>query len=157
MVILISLWVGWGIHLLLARVWHTFHFGGLIIVLWEGWRILDVSEKSFIAVYILNVIVLLIICNFCVFFTFVLVYVSVFVCLFVHQCVVVQSSVSYGNLNVSSNDEGSQFFKFHFLCNKGERSIYILSLESATSIQKPRNLLKVAYHSASCLLHHYTC
>ena len=101
MVILISLRVGWGIHLLLARVWHTFHFWGLIIVLWEGGRILDVSEKSFIIVYIPNVFFLLIICNFYVFFTFVLVYVSVFVCLFVHQCVVVQLSVSYGNLNVS--------------------------------------------------------
>ena len=55
-----------------------------------------------------------------------------------------------------SNDEGSQLFKFHFPCNKGERWIYILSLESATSIQKPRNLLKVAFHPVSCLLHHYT-
>ena len=43
---------------------------------------------------------LLIICNFYVLFRFVLVYVSVFVCSFVHQCVVVQLSVSYGNLNV---------------------------------------------------------
>ena len=100
MVILIPLWVGWGIHLLLARVWHTFHFWGLIIVLWEGGRILDVSKKSFIIVYIQNVIFLLIICNFYVFFTFVLVYVSVFVSLFLHQCMVVQLSVSYGNLNV---------------------------------------------------------
>ena len=32
---------------------------------------------------------------------------------------------------------------------------FILSLESATSIQKPRNLPKVAYHPVSCLLHHY--
>ena len=67
---------------------------------------------------------LLIICNFYMFFTFVLVYVSVFVCLFVYQCVVVQLSVSYANLNVSMrplNDEGSQLFKFHFPCNKGER------------------------------------
>ena len=55
-----------------------------------------------------------------------------------------------------SNNEGSQLFKFHFPCNKGERGFYILSLESATSIQKPRNMLKVAYHSASCLLHPYT-
>ena len=101
MVILISLRVGWGIHLLLARVWHTFHFWGLIIVLWEGGRILDVSKKSFIIVYIPNIFSLLIICNIYLFFTFVLVYVSVFVCLFVHQCVVVQLSVSYGNLNVS--------------------------------------------------------
>ena len=52
-------------------------------MLWEGGKILDVSKKSFIIVFILNVIFLLIICNFCVFFTFVLVYVSVFVCLFV--------------------------------------------------------------------------
>ena len=29
-------------------------------------------------------------------------------------------------------------------------------LESATSIQKPRNLLKTAYHPVSCLLHLYT-
>ena len=101
MVVLIPLWVGWGIHLLLARVWHTFHFREVIIVLWEGGRILDVSKKYFIIVYILNVIFLLIICNFYVFFTFVLVYVSVFVCLFVHQCMVVQLSESYGNLNVS--------------------------------------------------------
>ena len=101
MVILIPLWVGWGIHLLLARVWHTFHIWGLIIVLWEGGRILDVSKKSFIIVYIPNIFSLLIICNIYLFFTFVLVYVSVFVCLFVHQCVVVQLSVSYGNLNVS--------------------------------------------------------
>ena len=35
------------------------------------------------------------------FFMFVLVYVYVFECLFVHQCVVVQLSLSYGNLNVS--------------------------------------------------------
>ena len=69
-------------------------------MLWEGGRILDVSKKSFIVVYILNVIFLLIICNFYVCFTFVLVYVSDIVCLFVHQCMVVQSSVSYGNLSV---------------------------------------------------------
>ena len=69
-------------------------------MLWEGGRILDVSKKSFIVVYILNVIFLLIICNFYVCFTLVLVYVSDIVCLFVHQCMVVQSSVSYGNLSV---------------------------------------------------------
>ena len=55
-----------------------------------------------------------------------------------------------------SNDEGTQLFKFHFPCNKGERWIYSISLESAISIQKPRNLLKVAYHPVSCLLHHNT-
>ena len=53
------------------------------------------------------------------------------------------------------NNEGSQLFKFHFPCNKGQRRIQILSLESATSIQKPIDLPKVAYHPVSCLLHHY--
>ena len=38
-----------------------------------------------------------------------------------------------------------------------EKDEFIFSLESTTSIQKPRNLLKVAYHLASCLLYHYTC
>ena len=97
MVILISLRVGWGIHLLLARVWHTFHFWGLIIVLWEGGRILDVSKKSFSIVYIPNVFFYLL---FVIFMcsSRLLVYVSVFVCLFVHQCLVVQLSLSYGNL-----------------------------------------------------------
>ena len=66
----------------------------------EGGRILDVGNKSFINVCILFYFFLLIICNFYVLFTFVLIYVSVFVCSFVHQCVVVQLSVSYGNLNV---------------------------------------------------------
>ena len=35
-VVLILLWIGWGIHLLLAKVWHTFLFWRLIVVLWEG-------------------------------------------------------------------------------------------------------------------------
>ena len=94
------------------------------------------------------------------FFMFVLVYVSVFVCLFVHQCVVVQLSVSYGNLNVSL--WGLQTMSAHSFLNFisiviREKDEFIFSLESATSIQKPRNLLKVAYHPASCLLYHYTC
>ena len=38
------------------------------------------------------------------FFRFVLLYVSVFMCLFMPQCVVVQLSVSYCNLNVSLLD-----------------------------------------------------
>ena len=46
-------------------------------------------------------IFLLIICNFYMFFTFMLVYASVFVCLFLYQCMVVQLSLSYDNLNVS--------------------------------------------------------
>ena len=69
--------------------------------LWEGARILDVS-KNLLLLYISRMcFFLLIICNFYAFFTFVLVYVSVFVSLFVHQYMVVQLSVSYGNLNVS--------------------------------------------------------
>ena len=55
----------------------------------------------------------------------------------------------------SPKDEGSQLFKFHFPCYKGERWIYIISLESVTSIQKPINQPKVAYHQVSCLLHQY--
>ena len=55
-----------------------------------------------------------------------------------------------------SNDEDLQLFKFHFPCNKGERLIHIPSLESETSIQKPRNLVKVAYHPVSCFLDHDT-
>ena len=96
MVILIPLWVGWRIHLLLARVWHTFLFWGLIVVLWD----LGGLKIIYYCIYP-ECIFLLIICNFYMFFTFVLVYVSVFVCLFVHQCVVVQLSVSYADLNVS--------------------------------------------------------
>ena len=69
-------------------------------MLWEGGRILDVSKKSFSIVYIPNVFFYLL---FVIFMcsSRLLVYVSVFVCLFVHQCVVVQLSVSYANLNVS--------------------------------------------------------
>ena len=81
-----------------------FHFGGLIIVLWGGaggWEDLGCKEEIFYYCVYPECNFLLIICNFYVFFTFVLVYVSVFVCLFVHQCMVVQLSESYGNLNVS--------------------------------------------------------
>ena len=46
-------------------------------------------------------IFLLTICDFYMFFTFMLVYVPIFVCLFVHQCMIVQLSLSYDNLNVS--------------------------------------------------------
>ena len=60
-------------------------------MLWEGGRILDVSKKSFSIVYIPNVFFYLL---FVIFMcsSRLLVYVSVFVCLFVHQCVVVQLS-----------------------------------------------------------------
>ena len=115
MVILIPLWVGWGIYLLLARIWQTFHFRGFVIVLSEGGRMLDVGKKSFINVCILFFFFLLIICNFYVLFTFVLIYVSVFVCSFVHQCVVVQLSVSYGNLNVPL--WGLQMMRAHSFLN----------------------------------------
>ena len=83
------------------------------------------------------------------FFVFVLVNVSVFVCLFVHQCVVVQLSVNHGNLNVSlwglQTMKAHSFLNFIFLVVR-EKDEFVLSLESATSIQKPRNLLNVAYH-----------
>ena len=55
----------------------------------------------------------------------------------------------------SPNDEGSQFSKLHFPCNKEERLVlnsffreYNLSLK-----KKTLNLFKVAYHPVSCLLH----
>ena len=57
----------------------------------------------------------------------------------------------------SPNDEGSQFSKLHFPCNKEERLVlnsffreYNLYLKK----KKPTlNLFKVAYHPVSCLLH----
>ena len=56
---------------------------------------MGVSIKSlFITVYTPNIF-LLIFCNFYMFFTFVLVYLPVFACFFV----IVQLSVSYGNLD----------------------------------------------------------
>ena len=58
------------------------------------------------------------------FFTFVLVYVSLFVCLFVHKCVVVQLSVNYGIKCLCKRppiDEGSNLSKLHFPFDKGER------------------------------------
>ena len=57
---------------------------------------------------------------------------------------------------MSPNDEGSQFSKLHFLCNKEERLVlnsffreYNLYLKK----KKTFNLFKVAYHPVSCLLH----
>ena len=44
------------------------------------------------------------------------------------------------------------FLNFIFL---EKYELYILSLESVTSIQKPINLLKVVYHPVNCLLHYY--
>ena len=59
----------------------------------------------------------------------------------------------------SPNDEGSQFSKLHFPCNKEERLVlnsffreYDLYLKKKTTL----NLFKVAYHPASCLLHLHT-
>ena len=55
----------------------------------------------------------------------------------------------------SPNDEGSQFSKLHFPCNKEERLVlnsffreYNLYLK-----KKKLNLFNVAYHPVSCLLH----
>ena len=78
-----------------------FLFWGLLIVLWEGGWILDAIKNHLLLYIYPECIFSLIICNFYMLFTFVLVYVSVFVCLFMHQCMVVQLSVSYGNLSVS--------------------------------------------------------
>ena len=59
----------------------------------------------------------------------------------------------------SPNDEGSQFSKLHFPCNKEERLVsnsffgeYDLYLKK----KKTLNLFKVAYHPVSCLLHLHT-
>ena len=53
------------------------------------------------------------------------------------------------------NDEGSELSRFHCPCIKEKDELYILSLESVTSIQTSINVLKVVYHPVSCLLHHY--
>ena len=85
----------------------------------EGQASLCVSKKSFIFVNIQNIFIIFT-CS-----SRLCLYVSVFVHLFVQQCVVVQLSVSYGNINVFKrppNDDSSQLSKFHFPCNKGERS-----------------------------------
>ena len=47
------------------------------------------------------------------------------------------------------------FLNLIFLVIREKDDIYVLSLESVTSIKKPINALKVVYHSVSCLLHHY--
>ena len=47
------------------------------------------------------------------------------------------------------------FLNFIFLVIREKDQVYILSLESVTSILKPINLLKVVYHPVNCLLHHY--
>ena len=67
-------------------------------MLWVCDRLLDVI-KNILLLYISRMYFFTN-CNFYAFFMFVLVYVSVFVCFFVHQCMVAQLSVSYGNLNV---------------------------------------------------------
>ena len=47
------------------------------------------------------------------------------------------------------------FLNFIFLVIREKYELYILSLESVTSIQKLINLLKVVYHPVNCLLHYY--
>ena len=47
------------------------------------------------------------------------------------------------------------FLNFIFIVRREKDELYLLSLESVTSIKKPINLLKVVYHPVSCLLHHY--
>ena len=48
-----------------------------------------------------------------------------------------------------------RFLNLIFLVIREKDDIYVLSLESVTSIKKPINALKVVYHPVSCLLHHY--
>ena len=48
-----------------------------------------------------------------------------------------------------------RFLNLIFLVIREKDDIYVLSLESVTSIKKPINTLKVVYHPVSCLLHHY--
>ena len=110
----------------------------------------------FIIVYISNIFSL-IFCNFYMFFRFVLVYMLVFVCLFVHKCMVVQLYVSYGNLNICLRSlqtmRAHSFLNFIFLVIKEKDELYILSLESVTSIQKPINLLRQCIiQSAVCYI-----
>ena len=47
------------------------------------------------------------------------------------------------------------FLNFIFLAVREKDDLYILSLESVTSIKRPINALKVVYHPVSYLLHHY--
>ena len=54
----------------------------------------------------------------------------------------------------SPNDEGSQFTKLHFLCNKEERLVLKpFFREYNLYLKKTLNLFKVAYHPVSCFLH----
>ena len=57
----------------------------------------------------------------------------------------------------SPNDEGSQFSKFHFPCNK-EEGLVLNSFfrEYNLYLKKTLNLFKVAYHPVSCSLHLHT-
>ena len=48
-----------------------------------------------------------------------------------------------------------RFLNCIFLVIREKDELYLLSLESVTSIIKLINLLKVVYHPVSCLLHHY--
>ena len=126
--------------------------------------------------------IFLIICNFDMFFTFVLVnrgnksaswnekldprslflilYMSLFVCLFIQKCVVVQLvACELWYINVFVRDlqtmRAHSFLNFIFLVIKEKDELCVLSLESVTSIKKPINPLKVVYHPVSCLSHHY--
>ena len=85
-------------------------------------------------------------------------YVTAFVCLFMYKCLVIQLSVSYGNLNVCltriERMRAHSILNFILLGKREKGELYIFSLESVTSIQEPINLLKVVYHSVSCLLYY---
>ena len=133
---------------------------------WEG---LYISKKSFIIVYIPNIyfyqLFVIFTCSsrLCLYM-----YLSLGVCLCTnaslymfllgHKCVVVQLSVSCDHLNVClwgfQTMRDHSFLNFIFLVIREKDKLYILSLECVGSIQKPINLLKIAYHAVSYLLHH---
>ena len=50
---------------------------------------------------------------------------------------------------------GHSLLNFVFLVIREKDELCILSLESVNTIQKPIDLLHIAYHAISCLLHHY--
>ena len=79
-----------------------------------GWKGLGVSKEP-ILFYISKTFFLQFLKFFYMFFTFLLLHVSVFVCLFVHKCVVVQLSVSYCYLNVRL--KGLQTIRAHSFLN----------------------------------------
>ena len=80
----------------------------------------------------------------------------VFVCTQMHRCTVV-FELWYLNVCVRGLQamRAHIFLNFIFLVKREKDELYILSVESVTSINKHINPLKVVYHPVSCFLHHY--